>query len=135
MLREPREQTRREENREPLHERLQLNRRSSRRNLAPRREDNYGETQKDREIRELKNLLEIAEREKETAEQVTNHYSLNNNTPPAKNETRAQSGKGPKEANMNEMREFLKDVMRTISAFETQLNSQTDSNAIHSDRS
>ena len=132
---ETRGQARREENREPLHERLQLSRRNSNKNLAPRREDTYGETEKDREIRELKNRLERVEREKESTEQVTHHHSLNNNTPSEKNETQAQSGKGPKEANMSEMWEFLQDVMRTISAFETQLNNRTDSNATHSDRS
>ena len=72
------------------------------------------------------------ERERNQTEQVTSQYSCDNIG--EKNERRAQSQRGPKETDLNEMRQFLKGAMDTINAFAKQLDAQTNSSLIHSDK-
>ena len=75
------------------------------------------------------------ERERNQKEQVTSHYSRDTNTNDnQKNVIGAQSGKGPEETDLKEMKTFLKGVLDTISAFDRRLTAQMDSSPTRSDK-
>ena len=118
---------------EPIHERLALSKRNSRRNIAPTRHREHEATRKtendkDHEILELKNQLELMERDRNQGEKVTNHYYRDDTNTNSKNETGAQKGKGPENNDLKEMKSYLKEVLQTINDFDTRLTSQIDSN-------
>ena len=144
---------------EPIHERLALSRRNSRRNIAHTRDQETrksgSNTDKDREILELKSRLEAMERERNgnatgaqrdrngneseteqmgnNSEKVTNHY-YRDETNSSKNDSGAQRGKGPETNDLREMKSFLREVMLTISDFDKRLTTQINTGPTHSDK-
>ena len=119
----------------PIHERLALSRRNSRRNVYNDGNQNHEprgrtEDEKEREIRELKNRIQSLENK---PEQVIGHH-INQNTP--KNTQSAQRDEtGQNTTDIHEMKNFLVGVMAAINEFDRKLTKQLDLNPIHSDRS
>ncbi len=139
---------------EPLHERLALAKRNSRRNVRiyDAQGESHGNTHtnnrdrnrdtrsaneetgdKEREIAALKKRIEGMERGRGQQEQVTNHYSRESDEH-QKNVMEAQSAKGPGENDMTEMKTFIRGVLETISAFDKRLTARMDTNQIHLDK-
>ena len=148
---------RKEEQIVPLHERIALSRRQSKRNMRPREDDQHHrnnsnrpredephyqrnnsnqrrETEKDHEIESLRKRLENLERSRNHPESVTNHYLKDDNTEQPKNGIGAQTDPGPSNTNLSEMQRFIKEAIGTISAFARQLNVLTDSEQTHLDK-
>ena len=120
---------------EPLHERLSIARRNSRRNIhgsnqhyrERERETGRGIDEKEQEINILRDRIETMERERRQAtEPVDPHHQ--------KNVNEAQSMKGPGENDLSGMKAYLTEVLKTISAFDKRLTTQMGSNQTHLDK-
>ena len=143
----------------PLHERIALSRRNSRRNIGqngnqgnqgnrPRNEDNgngdngnqgHGRprndvgnaSDKDREIADLRSRLRTLEQNQ--PERVLLHHVPNTETN-QKNDNGAQREKGQNTTDITEMKKFLVGVLETISAFDRRLTTQLNTSPTPSDK-
>ena len=143
----------------PLHERIALSRRNSRRNIGqngnqgnqgnrPRNEDNgngdngnqgHGRprndvgnaSDKDREIADLRSRLRTLEQNQ--PERVLLHHVPNTETS-QKNDNGAQREKGQNTTDITEMKKFLVGVLETISAFDRRLTTQLNTSPTPSDK-
>ena len=140
----------------PLHERIALSRRNSRRNVTqsenqgsrPRNEDsgntyrgnqryerrnddggNVGD--KDREIAELRSQLRTLEQNQ--PEQVLSHHIPDIETG-SKNDNVAQREKGQNVTEISDMKKFLVGVLETIRAFDKRLTTQLNTSPTPSDK-
>ncbi len=115
----------------PLHERVSLHQRNSRRNLGNNNQKR--ETNKDQEIEELRNRLQELERIQ--PEQVLYHQTFNQDTN-SKNPNEAQKTKTSQNTTeLSDMKNFLMGVMQTISDFDKRLTTHLNTSPTHSDRS
>ena len=118
-------QTPHTDNEVPLHERVSLHRRNSRRNVTRT-------GGRDQEIEELRKRLQQLERD--PPEQVLNHI-VNEDTRTKNMETAQKKGMGQNITDITEMKTFLAGVMETISAFDKQLTKQLNTGPTRSERS
>ena len=86
--------------------------------------------EKEQEINILRDRIETMERERrQVTEPVSSHHQGNQ-----KNVNEAQSMKGPGENDLSEMKTYLMEVLKTISAFDKRLTTQMGSNQTHLDK-
>ena len=119
----------------PLHERVSLHRRNSKRNLTTERNDTQPGSRNE-EIEELRrrlNQLENGQTEKVLSHQVIQPESVNRNTKNANPAQRTETGQNKSE--IAEMRNFLVGVIQTISEFDKRLTSQLNTDPTRSERS
>ena len=110
----------------PLHERVSLHRRNSRRNVTR-------SGGRDQEIEELRKRLQ--QLENDPPEQVLNHIVNNDPTRTKNMETAQRKEMGQNISDITEMKTFLAGVMETISAFDKQLTNQLNTGPTRSERS
>ena len=141
-LRREQEDTRNNHNNQdtPLHERIALSRRNSRRNIGSNRNQENGRSRnedggsvgnKEQEIAELRNRLQALENQ---PEQVISHHVPNQETN-SKNEREAQRETGQNATDINEMKQYLVGVLAAISDFDKRLTMQLNTGPTPSDRS
>ena len=89
--------------------------------------------EKDQEINILHDRLETMERERRQATGPVNQQHQNNHEN-QKNVNEAQSTKGPGNNELSEMKTFLTEALKTISAFDKRLTTQMGSDQTHLDK-
>ena len=107
---------------------MSLSRRNSRRNIAPRENEN----EKDRELKNLREQVRILKRNEPVPESILGHYSQKEAPEPdtdvPKNAEMTQRGRGQEANNVQEMKKYLTEVLATISAFDRRLTEQLNTN-------
>ena len=109
----------------PLHERVSLHRRNSRRNVTARNDK--------QEIEDLRRRLHQLENSQ--PEQVINHHIINQDTNAKNLDTAQKREMGQSISDITEMKSFLAGVMQTISEFDKRLTTQLSTDPTRSERS